>query len=90
MNKKLKLLKEMNSTKIPCDRCGKISYAYYTLSRLTKALYIVCERCHNHAAPYKDQLPIPFIPSKDYLLNVLQPTLIERSPADSQTEGEVK
>lgn len=49
-----------------CDRCNNWCYGYYTLSLLTKGLYVLCPD-HHHARPFIENLDVPHIPSKHYL-----------------------
>lgn len=55
---------------VPCGRCDRPSPAYYTLSHLTKGLWVKCSRCGLHARKYIPDLPIPSKPSKAYLIHV--------------------
>jgi hypothetical protein len=66
----LNQLRKIDETKrIPCDRCKEFMPAWYTLSLLTKGLWIRCNNCGTHAAPYQPDLDIPERPSKHYLRN---------------------
>jgi hypothetical protein len=50
-----------------CGRCKNFAPAYYTLSYLTKGLWVMCPKCGNNAAPYVPDLDLPYKPSKHYL-----------------------
>lgn len=66
---KLKLFMKTypNAKKIVlCERCRDMCYGYYTLSYLTKGLYVLCPK-HPHARPFIYDLPIPNVPSQHYL-----------------------
>ena len=52
---------------VPCERCHKNFYGYYTLSFLTKGFFVICPICKIHTRPFIDNLPIPYKPSKHYL-----------------------
>lgn len=56
-------------SKYNCERCDEIVPAYYTLSLLTKGLYVSCPNCGLHARPYVPNLPLHHRPSKHYLRN---------------------
>jgi DNA-directed RNA polymerase subunit RPC12/RpoP len=53
-----------------CERCGKQVPAYYTLSNITKGLWIQCPKCGTHARTYVANLDLPYKPSKSYLAQV--------------------
>jgi len=55
---------------VKCDRCGTSSTGYYTLSSLTKGMYIQCTKCGNHAAPYTPGLKLLWKPSKTFIREV--------------------
>lgn len=55
---------------IKCDRCGSLSSAYYSLSSKTKALWVQCKNCGNHAILYKPGLNLPWRPSKSFIKEV--------------------
>lgn len=50
-----------------CEICNKVCPAYYTLSLLTKGLWIECPQCGTHALPFVTGLNIQSKPSKHYL-----------------------
>lgn len=52
-----------------CDRCFKNVPAYYTLSVLTKGLWVQCPTCGTHPRKYVPNLFLPYRPSKHYLRN---------------------
>jgi ribonuclease HI len=60
----------MSYEKVPCDRCRRLSDAYYTLSLKTKALYVQCKDCGNHAVQYKAGLNLVWRPSKTFIETV--------------------
>ncbi len=49
-----------------CDKCNQSVPAYYTLSHLTKGLWVQCPSCGTHARPYIANLDLPLKPSKAY------------------------
>lgn len=59
---------------VPCDRCGEKCYGYYTLSLLTKALWVLCLKDGHRARPFIENLPIPHKPSEHYLKHTNQKT----------------
>ncbi len=60
------MAKPISYGKFYCDRCNQLAPAYYTLSHLTKGLYVQCPNCGNHARPYIENLHLPCKPSKAY------------------------
>lgn len=62
--------KDKKFEKVKCDRCSKKCEAYYTLSSLTKGLWLKCRNCGTHAAPYQEGLKIPWKPSKTFIKEV--------------------
>lgn len=52
---------------VECDKCYRSCEGYYTLSHLSKGLWVKCPNCGTHARPFIDNLPIPSKPSKAYL-----------------------
>lgn len=52
--------------KYKCGKCDRIVPAYYTLSHLTKGLWVNCPKHGKFARPYVPDLPLPYIPSKAY------------------------
>jgi ribonuclease HI len=60
----------MNFELVKCDRCGTPSSGYYTLSSLTKGMYVQCVKCGNHAAPYAPGLKLRWKPSKTFIREV--------------------
>ncbi len=60
----------MDFEKIKCDRCGSLSPAYYCLSSKTKALWVQCKKCGNHAVSYKPGLSLAWKPSKSFIKEV--------------------
>jgi len=71
-----------------CDRCMKSCYGYYTLSLKTKGLFVMCGDCGTHARPYMPSLPIPSVPSQDYLKHTMiqEDFLAQVDNAESVTE----
>ena len=67
-NKKIlnKMLIQQNQL-VNCGRCNSKMPAYYVTSDYTKALYVSCRKCGNHARKFIFDLPIPNLPSKRYL-----------------------
>ena len=59
--------KFISPTKYYCDRCGDEVPAYYTLSHLTKGLWVQCPNCGTHPRIFIDNLPLFYKPSKSYL-----------------------
>jgi ribonuclease HI len=53
--------------RIGCDRCGQPSEAYYTLSHLTKGLWVRCNNCGKHARSFVPGYNLPWIPSKAFI-----------------------
>ena len=53
-----------------CDRCRKEAPAWYTLSHLTKGLWIKCPRCGTHTRSFIPNLDLPQKPSKAYIEQV--------------------
>ncbi|MDP2655702.1 MAG: hypothetical protein Q8P17_04245 [bacterium] len=60
----------MDFEQVKCDRCGRSSSGYYTLSSKIKGLYVQCQTCGNHAAPYNPGFKLPWKPSKTFLKEV--------------------
>jgi len=50
-----------------CNSCGATVTAYYTLSYLTKGLWVNCPKCGIHARPYVGGLHLYHRPSKDFI-----------------------
>jgi hypothetical protein len=67
-------MKFISPTKYNCDKCSNLVPAYYTLSHITKGLWVQCSNCGTHARPYIDNLPLYYKPSKNYLRRNLSPT----------------
>lgn len=63
--------KFISPTSYKCDRCGKNVPAYYTLSLLTKGLWVQCKNCGTHARSYIPNLRLYNKPSKHFLSTVL-------------------
>lgn len=77
-----------NFERIGCDRCGQQSEAYYTLSHLTKTLYIRCKKCGNHAAPYQFGLNILWKPSKSFIKEVGLEEAMRQAREAEKTKGQ--
>lgn len=56
--------------KVPCERCNEPGEAYYTLSLITKGLWVKCKKCGKNARTYIDGLRIPWKPSKTFVKSV--------------------
>lgn len=59
-------MKFISPTKFSCNICGREVPAYYTLSHLTKALWVQCPNCGTHARPHIEGLNLYQKPSKAY------------------------
>ena len=60
----------MEFESVKCDRCGSLCPAYYSLSSKTKALWVQCKKCGNHAVLYQSGLNLPWKPSKSFIREV--------------------
>lgn len=65
----MKRNKWISDKKYTCEKCNTLQPAYYTLSLLTKGLFIQCANCGIHTRPYVPDLDLPYKPSKHYLRN---------------------
>ena len=63
-------IQTVNFDQATCDRCGEKAPGYYTLSSKTKGLYVQCQKCGNHAAPYEPGLKLQWKPSKSFIKEV--------------------
>jgi hypothetical protein len=65
--------------------------AYYTLSLLTKGLWIQCTTCKVHARPYVEGLDLPWKPSKTYVKQLFETSLraeeLKNPPLNSHQKG---
>ena len=56
--------------KVQCERCSAPCEGYYTLSSLTKGLWVKCKKCGTHATTYQGGLNILWKPSKTFIKEV--------------------
>lgn len=73
---------------VQCERCGAWCEAFYTLSLLTKGLWVHCKNCGNHARPYAAGLNIAWKPSKTFIKAVGNDEAV-RLAAEMEEKGEV-
>ncbi len=59
--------KYISPKKYYCEKCNDLVPAYYTLSHLTKGLWIQCPIDGTYARQYVPDIDLPYKPSKAYL-----------------------
>lgn len=73
---------------VECERCHQLSEAYYTLSNLTKGLWVKCKKCGSHAISYKSDLNLSWIPSKTFIKEVGKEEAIRQAKEAENTRGQ--
>lgn len=74
---------------VKCDRCGNLSSAYYSLSSKTKALWVQCKNCGNHAISYQPGLNLPWRPSKSFIREVGKDEAMKLAKEAESSRGKI-
>lgn len=72
---------------VECERCHQMSEGYYTLSHLTKGLWVRCKNCGNHARSFFPGLNLPWIPSKAFIKVVGKEEAMRQAKEAERTRG---
>lgn len=72
---------------VECERCHQMSEGYYTLSHLTKGLWVRCKNCGNHARSFTPGLNLPWIPSKAFIKVVGKEEAMKQAQEAERTHG---
>lgn len=75
-------------SQVECERCHQMSEGYYTLSHLTKGLWVRCKNCGNHARSFIPCLNLPWIPSKAFIKVVGKEEAIKQAKEAERTHGQ--
>ena len=73
---------------VECERCHQMSDGYYTLSHLTKGLWVRCKNCGNHARSFVPGLNLTWIPSKAFIKVVGKEEAIKQAKEAERTRGQ--
>jgi len=76
--------------KIRCERCSALCEGYYTLSSLTKGLWVKCKKCGTHATTYQAELNIAWKPSKAFTKEVGKEEAFRIASELQQNKGKLR
>lgn len=76
--------------KVRCERCSTLCEGYYTLSSLTKGLWVKCKKCGTHATTYQPGLNITWKPSKAFIKEVGKEVAFRIAAELQQNKGKLK